>query len=551
MFKEKVRVGFLVDSESLRCWNYDIIEEIQASDIAEVVLIVVNKYSRAKRNIFRKVIDNFDYLSFITYNKIDKKLFKANNRDFGIRSIDELKIKPEIIKVMPRMTSHSDYFEDEDVLKLMEYNLDVLVRFGFRILRGKILNIPKYGVWSYHHDDNSRVRGGPPGFWEVFLNIPTTGSILQILSNKLDGGKVIYRSYASTDKWSVVRNKNNYYSKSKLFIMRKLRELHATGNVEENNNTNNKLGYYSYPLYRKPKNALMIKLMMSKIVHYMFYRLSYLTCRDQWVLYYKIKKKINKPYEVMYQYKPIFPPKDRFYADPFVVYKDDKYYIFIEEFVYKNKRAHISVIEMDPKGNYSNPYPVLDTGYHMSYPYIFTYDGTYYMIPETRLKRSVELYKCTSFPDKWELYKILFDDVDATDTTIAKIGDKYWLFVTLGVQDTKVTDELFVFFSDTPLGPWRSHPKNPVVSDARRARPAGKIFFKGNNFYRPSQDCSVRYGYAININIIKKIDEESYEEELVEKILPHWTKKIMGTHTINYDHNLTIVDAVRKRNMLV
>ena len=54
------------------------------------------------------------------------------------------------------------------------------------------------------------------------------------------------------------------------------------------------------------------------------------------------------------EFKKIIPPKDRFYADPFLI-EFDNYYIFIEELMYNTKKGHISVIKMDDQGNYDRP----------------------------------------------------------------------------------------------------------------------------------------------------------------------------------------------------
>ena len=78
---------------------------------------------------------------------------------------------------------------------LPKYDVDVALRFGFRIVKGNALRVAKHGVWSHHHGDNLLYRGGPPGFWEVMRGDPFTGTILQILSDELDGGQVIYRSF--------------------------------------------------------------------------------------------------------------------------------------------------------------------------------------------------------------------------------------------------------------------------------------------------------------------------------------------------------------------
>src|SRR5204863_180679 len=135
-------------------------------------------------------------------------------------------------------------------------NLDVALRFGFRILRGRSLKIARHGVWSYHHGDNCEFRGGPPGFWEVVTRTPTTGSVLQVLREELDNGQVLYRSYARTDRVSVRRSVNSYYWKTAKFVGRALRRLHETG---EQPLEPAEYHPYARRIYKLPTNAEMIR----------------------------------------------------------------------------------------------------------------------------------------------------------------------------------------------------------------------------------------------------------------------------------------------------
>src|SRR6185312_10383200 len=86
------------------------------------------------------------------------------------------------------------------------YDLDVILRFGFGILRGEILTTPRYGVWSFHHGDELRYRGGPPCFWEIYRGDPVTGAILQRLTEKLDAGIVLRKGYLRTIPYSYARS---------------------------------------------------------------------------------------------------------------------------------------------------------------------------------------------------------------------------------------------------------------------------------------------------------------------------------------------------------
>ena len=550
----KLRVGLLVDSFEVPAWIASIVEDIQSSSVAYVTLVVKNKSGQSDKssNILRRIYHRRNSLVQIAYCRLDDRLFSAPFDAFAPQNIHDMLHGCPIVEITPRMTKFSDYFEIHDVERILEHQLDVVLRFGFRILRGTVLRIAKYGVWSYHHADSLVNRGGPPCFWEVMERHPVTGSILQILTEDLDGGKVLYRSYASTDKRSVRRNKNNCYWKSAKFVIRKISQLHEEGgSALDSDIYEDDWIPYSNRLYRNPGNIQMSKLLLRHSATYARDKIYRLFNFDQWGLFYHIGRGDKSPYKTIHRYKAIVPPKDRFWADCFPVMKDNRYYLFVEEFVYKNGKGHISVIEMDNEGNCRQPEIVLERSYHLSYPFIFQHDGEYYMIPETSENRTVEIYRCISFPDRWELVDTLLEDMRAADATIEMIDGHYWMFVNIADDNTPVNnDELYLYHSDDPMGPWLPHRKNPIKSDTRGARPAGHLFKYKGKYYRPAQDCSVCYGYAISINRIERITETEYSEVEVAKMLPEWSKHLVATHTINQAGNLTVIDAMVKRRKL-
>jgi hypothetical protein len=73
-------------------------------------------------------------------------------------------------------------------------------------------------------------------------------------------------------------------------------------------------------------------------------------------------------------------------------------------------------------------------------------------------------------------------------------------------------DELFIFYSDALAGPWRPHPDNPVKSDCRSARPAGRIVRRGDRLFRPAQDCEEAYGSGIVWHEILELSPTRFHE---------------------------------------
>jgi hypothetical protein len=242
----------------------------------------------------------------------------------------------------------------------------------------------------------------------------------------------------------------------------------------------------------------------------------------------------------------ILPPKDRFWADPHCIIKNGINYIFFEELIYKNRKGHIAFFKMDKNGNYTNAQKIIEKSYHLSYPFIFYYNNNYYLIPESIGNSTIELYKCISFPEKWELDNILFNSINALDTTVLIYNNKIWLFTTiLNIENTG----LHLFYTDNlETNIWVSHPQNPISSDLIQSRSAGKIFEKDGRLYRPSQDSSKCYGYGINLTEIVKLTETEYEEKLIYKIEPDWDKNIIRTHTFSYFSDIIIIDCLKMRS---
>ena len=547
--KAPLRLGLLLDSFVKSRWVYKIIADLQASSVADLVLVVKDDSPAAKQEpAVQKIWDQRKYWLYKAYSKLDDSIGKGEPDAFEPVDIKELLSHCALRYVKPQRKKYSDYFLAEDIAAINDYKLDVLLYFGRRILRGDILNTAKYGVWSYHHGDNLVNRGGPPGFWEVMEGHPVTGAILQILTEDLDGGKIIYRSYAPTHKSSVRKNRNNYYWKSTAFVQRKLEDLYKNGpQALDDDPYANAFHPYCRRLYRNPTNRelwpLLLKLGTAKAAD----KFQGLMGTKQWFLAYRVKRGGMGIDDTFYRYKPMMPASDRYWANPFPVKKDDKYFIFIKECLFKDNKGHIAVIEMDQSGKYSQPVKVLEQSYHLSYPFIFQWQGEYYMIPETAQNRTIELYRCTSFPFEWQLESVLMTDVDAADATLAEIDGLWWMFVNMSLDGMANNhDELHLFYAKTPLGPWQPHRQNPVKSDARSARPAGRLFRWRGQLYRPAQDCSKGYGYAISINKINHIDPDKFVETEVSKILPQWSKNVSGTHTLNNAAELTIIDGLVK-----
>jgi hypothetical protein len=558
MTRPPLRVGLLLDSFEQAAWVAALIADIKTSSVATLALVVRNvspsltvapTATRASR--LARWYTNRNSLLYALYERLDLRKFGSADDPMRIVDVTPALAGIPVVDVVPRETRFSDYFNDGDVERILGHDLDVALRLGFRILRGRSLQIARHGVWSYHHGDNFVNRGGPPGFWEVMEDEPTTGSVLQILSEELDAGRVIYRSLSATARLSVTKNRHGYFWKSSEFVLRKLRDLHDDGPsaLTDPDRHAGSPSAYSRRLYLAPGNREFAPHLRRLVTRYAGEKLRSMTSLDQWALAYRFGSPAvgAVPDMTPFRFKSLDPPPDRFWADPFPIHVDGRYYVLFEELEFNAPKGRICGIELTDKGPVGPPVRVLERPYHLSYPFTFEWGENLYMIPESVANRSVDLYRAVKPPYEWVHDRVLMEGVSLVDATVVEIDGRWWMFAGSVPRGGARGDELNLYYADTPVGPWTPHRRNPVVSDVRHARPAGRPFKMGAHWYRPAQDCSRRYGYAIALRKIIRLDERELVEETVTRLTPDWDRSAVATHTINSAAGLTVIDVQRRR----
>ncbi len=540
---EKLRIGIMLDSYRPEAWVCQMIEAVTRSDYASLELVLLNENRDENRSNGDTVLSGPNTLFYRAYTNLENRFSGPKPAFFPMDTRNLLRNVP-VLGIKTEPDKNSDHFQGQDIEKIREFRLDVIVQCGFRRLTGDILRAATYGVWAYFHDDISSLRGGPPGFRETFERTGERGVVLRILNDDPDNGIVLYRSFLSCYSFLVSRNNNDCFLKSSLYVPRTLKRLHDEGEkafFERIERENKNITFYNHRMYEYPGNFEFIRMFTKFSYRLGAFFLPFFFFRNQWMLMYDLRDQISTSF---CNFRKIIPPKDRFWADPHVFFKDDIYYIFFEEYLYKTKKGHISLIEMQPSGVYSDSVKVLEEPFHLSYPHVFSDKGILYMIPETRKARSINLYECTDFPTGWKHRAVLIDSIDAVDSTILFHNNTWWLFANVAEPDgTSVDNELHLFFSDSlPGGTWKPHPMNPIVSDVKGARPAGKILERNGILYRPSQCCKPYYGYGIKLNEIVALTENEYAEKETAFIEPKWDKNLIGVHTLCHENRLTMID---------
>jgi len=232
----------------------------------------------------------------------------------------------------------------------------------------------------------------------------------------------------------------------------------------------------------------------------------------------------------------------RFYADPFVLRHEGRTWLFVEEFPYATGKAIVSVVEMGPEGPLGTPRPILERANHLSYPFVFERAGAIWMIPETSTAGRVELFHATKFPDAWESVGPLVDGIEVSDATIVEHEGRLWMFGAVGGEGASSWDALHLWHADELVGPWLPHSGNPILIDARGARPAGAFYRRAGELWRPAQDCTSGYGAALALARVTRLDTEGFAQEVASVIRPGGAWPGIGLHTLNWAAGIEVVD---------
>lgn len=534
-----LRIGFLVESDKVSAWVVEIINELSKYEGVELVVGV----------FFNGQTQQTSSFSFNKFKKFDSSLWPSS-ADYSKEKMLQLPDHVPGFKVEMETTRHTDpiSFSVNIESKISSYRPDLLIYFGSTILKGKIFELSKYGIWSMCFGDKNILNDKMPGFWEWFNKKSRSKISLIKLVNESTHGEVIRNLPIQIYRPSFTKNQSSIYSKAISMMVEEVANLSA---IEKSGNDVRVPEQETILLGTKPTrpNGWHILLAFIKLMFRSSKRMfsDLLFIRD-WVVFFDISSN-QKPSLDFKKFRALIPPRNRFWADPFAVSQDDKHYIFLEEYLWKTRKGHITCIVLDSNGKKVDSNIILEKPYHLSYPFIFQHMGKFYMVPESSANNTIDLYECTQFPFAWTFKRTLISNINAVDTTLHFHENHYWLFCAVQHQlNNPNYDDLLIFHTDNVLeGSWQPHIKNPVVSDIKTARPAGTIFYHDGELCRPSQIGAPYYGYGLSLNRIVELNENSYREESYLTIKPDWRKELDSVHTLNFSSKITVTDGVIRR----
>lgn len=521
----KIKFGLMLNGMNLYPWQIKVYEEILQTGLAECCLLIIkNEVKEEPKSIFRKLSHPHLFFEQFKKNKLNPTLYKSIPATI-LDNIQQLRVTPT------KVGKSSEELNMDDIQGIKSKNLDFIIRFGFGIIKGEVLNSAKWGVWSFHHGNEQEFRGGPPGFWEIMKGQKTQGVILQRLGEKLDAGKIILKREYAVISHSYIENVSKLLIQSADMPAQAIKMMASGSLILDEIKTIPTQA----PIYKYPNNLQFGKFLFILLKNKIKFSWIRLMRQENWIIGYRLLNEKN--------YKFIAPPRDgEYYADPFTFCDEKKSYIVAEHYSYRTKKGTIVLIQ--PGHNQTKTIIEKDT--HLSYPFIFEENGIIYLMPEESNAGKLNLYKWNTISKTFDFYRTILE-LPCVDASIVKHEGLYYIF--LGLKGLLPNEKLFIYYSSQIEGPYQPHEANPVKVSPSGSRMAGAFFYHNNMLIRPSQHSIKYYGEKVIFQKVKQLSTSNYSEEVDSELLPFKNSPFnCGLHNYHKNDHLEVVDLKKMRS---
>lgn len=549
----RLKIGLIVDQEELSKFDYEFIQWAKSTKLIWISHLIVQTRSSPVyirpligQILNRKPIERIRGILWKTLWAIKARVEMRTLE--GIPEFADRASKfitrdsiPGRIFIAPRISSSGfvDCFSAEELRKIQAECFDLLIHVGSGILRGEILHSARFGVLAFHHGDSRANRGGPTGFWEVYHEEPLTGFLVQRLTEDHDGGDILLRGVVPTQR-SHVLNHAMLLTKSYRHLQKLLVRIAEEGELPQFEVQ----VPYSGPLYVRPRAGQIAGYLAKRVRRSLKGRIRDIRgLKERWGVSYVRSHWRDAAY---WRGKQLEVRPGHFLADPFVVSRDGRTCVFVEDYLYPIGRAHISVFELGEGGAHEIGI-ALEEPFHLSFPFLFEYQGQLFMCPESCQSREIRIYRCTEFPLHWTLETVAMRGIAAADTMIFQFDGCWWLFTNVSESEPHVFNtELHIFFATDPIsGNWKPHRRNPVLMTSDCARNGGLLWDAGGAFRVGQRQGYGSYGASAQVMRIGKLNELEYVEEPVCQLTPGFDRGLCGTHHLHSDGTYSVWDYKR------
>ena len=383
-------------------------------------------------------------------------------------------------------------------------------------------------IISHHHGNPSKYRGRPAGFYEMLNDEVVVGQIVQVLSNKLDAGRILAYGESKISAWSYKKTLRDAYELSPYVFINALRNLRGRKEVE------------IIPIgrnYRLPANSHTMRFLASVFLE-KFKRLIYGTFYEKrWNVAFSANPFAStSDLSPLLDYARSRPQGDRlvpidkkytFYADSFLFDRN----VLVEGLRRSDGVGELLELDSDGFDVLRSIRPSYSVQRHISYPYVYKQNSSVYIFPDSgEFDKPFLLKKDMATAGEFKTIEFVNSvfKTGITDPSVIYLDGNYYLFGNLPGE----TNILRLWVGDDPaFSNAIEHPLSPVHMGPRGSRCGGKIFSNNSEIFRLGQDFSRGYGNGLLVYKISVLTPASFDECLVNEI--KFDHPICGPHTFD------------------
>lgn len=268
---------------------------------------------------------------------------------------------------------------------------------------------------------------------------------------------------------------------------------------------------------------------------------------ESWNVAYRIKQNGLLLNDVDTTFKIIKNSYRYWAADPFIINYNGETYIFAELYDYIHRKGVIGYAKFE-NGSFKKWHPIIEEDYHLSFPFIFKYNGEIYIMPESNSSNSLYLYKAVEFPAKWEKQKELLSNIKIVDTVPFSYNNNNNYAFTLRINSGDKNSMHIIKFDDCGA----TFMEKAITRDDTISRMAGRVIKNGTTMIRVAQNCEYDYGTGIVFIEFHFDEDNNYKERILKKIsyrdvLLDRKMFVNGLHTYNFNDDFEVIDVKTKR----
>jgi hypothetical protein len=545
-----LRIGLLLDGLQLPLWKRTIVELVQAAQYAEVTLVLqADAPAPPTERSWRSLL-------FRGYAELDRRLYGSRRSPDPDRLVDCRDLLGGIPEGALRIdpVAGRRVLSEADTTQLRALDLDVILDLGAGPLDGSLPAASRTGVWRCHFGPGRAGGEAHAGYRELAERAPLVTVSLRRDTGDAAPAECLATATTSTVagvSWALNRFEPLWLASE--LVVQTLHRLHEHGAGSLRREPVPDSHAAQAGMQQAPSNAATIGFLATALIRKARRRVRHISpaLMNEWRLAIRAVPDAEHGIPVLQDasgFTWIESPAGRQWADPFILERDGRTWLFFEEYLYDEGRGVISVAPLDADGRPGAVHRILDTGGHLSYPLLFQDGDDVYLIPESGDRRSTTVYRAMDFPYRWEPAFQLGTGLQLLDTTILRENGLYWMFTTVPGRH-RAGYTVLLFWAESLEGPWQHHPDSPISRDIRYARGAGCIVRSGGRLYRPVQDGAGGYGRRVHFFEILELTTESFREEhrgtLDPDSLPDAPRRLEGIHTYNRSGRFEVIDGVR------